>query len=264
MATIKPVGDCALTVEFENEISIPVNRKVHALDARLQALHLEGVVETVPTYRTLLVYYRPEAILYSQLAGKIRGLLDQPMSAQAQQGLVVELPVLYGGPAALDDESVRYDGWDGLETAPDLAEVAAFEQLTPEEVVRRHTAHLHYVYFQSFAVGHSYLGCSQKSFTISRRKSPRTRIPRGSIAIWADQTVLNGFDLPCGWQVIGRTPVVLYDTRLPEPGYCQPGQWIRFVAITPEEYRDIHQQALAGTYRPVAYPLEEGGAENGL
>lgn len=261
MPKIKPVGDCALTVEFENEISIPVNQKVHALDARLQALSLPGVVETVPTYRTLLIYYRPELLSYAALAARMEGLCRAPFECRDDVATVVELPVLYGGIAEPDDPRTHYDGWDGRETAPDMGDVTAFEGISPEEVVRRHTSHLSYVYFQTFALGHSQLGCPEKTFSISRRATPRTLVPQGSIAIWANQTVLNGFDLPCGWHVIGRTPVILYDRRLPEPAYCHPGQWIRFVSITPEEYRQIHRQALEGSYRSVSYPKrQKGGA----
>ncbi len=261
MPKIKPVGDCALTVEFENEISIPVNQKVHALDARLRALGLPGVVETVPTYRTLLVYYKPELLSYGALAARMEQLCQAPFESREDAATVVELPVLYGGAAEPDDPTVHYDGWDGRETAPDMGDVTAFEHLSREEVIRRHTSHLSYVYFQTFALGHSQLGCPEKTFSISRRATPRTLIPQGSIAIWASQTVLNGFDLPCGWQVIGRTPVLLYDRRLAEPAYCHPGQWIRFVSITPEEYKEIHRQALAGNYRPVSYPKgQKGGA----
>ena len=259
MPKIKPVGDCALTVEFENEISIPVNQKVHALDARLQALSLPGVVETVPTYRTLLIYYRPELLSYAALAARMEELCRAPFECRDDAATVVELPVLYGGIAEPDDPRTHYDGWDGRETAPDMGDVTAFEGISPEEVVRRHTSHLSYVYFQTIALGHSQLGCPEKTFSISRRATPRTLVPQGSIAIWANQTVLNGFDLPCGWHVIGRTPVILYDRRLPEPAYCHPGQWIRFVSITPEEYRQIHRQALEGSYRPVSYPKGQKG-----
>src|SRR5699024_2022520 len=103
-----------------------------------------------------------------------------------------------------------------------------------------------------------YVGNPEKSFTVPRREVPRTRIPQGSIAIWADQTVLNGFDLPCGWQVIGRTPVLLYDTRREPASYCQSGQWVRFVPIGPQEYARIRKLALAGQYRPVTYERKEG------
>ena len=139
-----------------------------------------------------------------------------------------------------------------------MEDVLAHEQITREEFIRRHSANLCYIYFQAFAIGHSYVGNPVKSFTVSRREVPRTKIPQGSIAIWADQTVLNGFDLPCGWQVVGRTPVVLYDHNRTPASYCLAGQWVKFVPIDTAEYARIRRLALAGEYRPVTYEKKAG------
>lgn len=253
MPDIKPVGDCAVSVEFENVISIENNRRVHELDRQVAAAAIEGIVEAVPTYRTLIVHYDPAVIRYEQVVDKLSHFCNTASVGESTDETVVELPVLYGGEVSLDDETVRYDGWDGKETALDMEEIMAFEHLTREEVIARHSKNLCYVYFQAFAVGHSYVGNPEKIFTIPRRSNPRSKIPKGTIAIWADQTVLNGFDLPCGWNLIGRTPVILYDERKEEPSYCQPGQWIKFVPITVEEYNRIHEESLAGTYQPVIY-----------
>jgi hypothetical protein len=132
------------------------------------------------------------------------------------------------------------------------------EKLTKEEFIRRHSANLCYVYFQAFAISHSYVGSPVKQFTVPRRESPRTKIPRGSIAMWADQTVLNGYDLPCGWQVIGRTPVILYDEARDPASYCHSGQWVKFVPIDAAEYARIRKLALAGEYVPKVYEREDG------
>ena len=254
---VKPVGDCALSAEFSNEISVENNQQVHALDRLLQAARIPGVVETVPTYRTLIVHYRPEVISYAALRDRVLQERGRPATGGGSGSLVVELPVLYGGEVDLEPGAPRYDGWDGRETAPDLETVLNHEGITRDEFVRRHTANLCYVYFQAFAIGHSYVGNPVKSFTVPRRETPRTKIPQGSIAIWADQTVLNGFDLPCGWQVIGRTPVLLYDERREPASYRQSGQWVRFVPIDPAEYARIRALALAGEYRPVTYEKGE-------
>ena len=110
MPEIKPVGDRAITVEFANEISIPTNQKVHALDRRLTQAGIPGIVETVPTYRTLIVHYEPSVIRYAELKEKVAGFLDDLNTTQTQKEIVIELPVLYGGEVPLDDESIRYDG----------------------------------------------------------------------------------------------------------------------------------------------------------
>mgnify|MGYP001179112134 CR=1 FL=1 len=256
--TIKPVGDCAISAEFKNEISVAVNQQVHGLDALLKAANIPGIVETVPTYRTLIIHYRPEVISYQALRERVLQERDQTAGGSAAGEMVVELPVLYGGEVDLEPDAPRYDGWDGRETAPDMEDVLAHEQITREEFIRRHSANLCYIYFQAFAIGHSYVGNPVKSFTVSRREVPRTKIPQGSIAIWADQTVLNGFDLPCGWQVVGRTPVVLYDHNRTPASYCLAGQWVKFVPIDTAEYARIRRLALAGEYRPVTYEKKAG------
>ncbi|MGE4277568.1 MAG: allophanate hydrolase subunit 1 [Lawsonibacter sp.] len=255
---IKPVGDCALCAEFKNEISVAVNQQVHALDRVLSAAAIPGVVETVPAYRTLIVHYRPELICYQALHDRLLALTDLPAGDTCAGSQVIELPVLYGGEVDFASGTPHYDGWDGRETAPDLSDVLTHEQISQEEFVRRHTANLCYIYFQAFAIGHSYVGNPVKTFTVPRRTTPRTKIPQGSIAIWADQTVLNGFDLPCGWQVIGRTPVLLYDNRKQPASYCLSGQWVKFVPIDQAEFARIRKLALAGEYRPVTYERKAG------
>lgn len=256
--TIKPVGDCALCAEFAEEISIAVNSRVHALDALVRKTAIPGVVETVPTYRTLIIHYRPEVISWEALRERVLALHAGSGAVVETAGTVVELPVLYGGKVALEPGAPHYDGWDGRETAPDLGDVLAHEGISREELIRRHSANDCYVYFQAFAIGHSYVGGPEKSLTVPRRKTPRTLVPQGSVAVWADQTVLYGFDLPCGWQVIGRTPVLLYDERRAQPSYCFSGQWIRFVPIGAGEYARIRALALAGRYEPVIRKKEAG------
>lgn len=255
---IKPVGDCALCAEFANEISVSTNRKVHALDRSIAAANIPGVVETVPAYRTLIVHYRPEVIRYSALKAAIEQNCSVEEGNAPGGNEVIELPILYGGEVDLEPDCPKYDGWDGRETAPDLDTVLEHEKLTKEEFIRRHSANLCYVYFQAFAISHSYVGSPVKQFTVPRRESPRTKIPRGSIAMWADQTVLNGYDLPCGWQVIGRTPVILYDEARDPASYCHSGQWVKFVPIDQAEYARIRKLALAGEYTPVIYQRKEG------
>ena len=250
---IKPVGDCALCAEFKNEISVAVNQQVHALDKALSTAHIPGVVETVPAYRTLIVYYRPEVVRYEELKACILALNDFSESKASVGGQVIELPVLYGGEVDLDPNAPHYEGWDGRETAPDREDVLAHEKITWDEFVHRHSANLCYIYFQAFAIGHSYVGNPVKTFTVPRRTTPRTKIPQGSIAIWADQTVLNGFDLPCGWQVVGRTPVILYDDKKDPASFCLSGQWLKFVPIDQVEYARIRKLSLAGEYQPVTY-----------
>ena len=176
---VKPVGDCALSAEFAEEISVRVNQQVHALDELLRAAAIPGVVETVPTYRTLIIHYRPEVISYQALRDRVLRERGQPVSGGGAGSRVIELPVLYGGEVELEPDAPRYDGWDGRETAPDLEAVLAFEHISWEEFIRRHTQNLCYVYFQAFAIGHSYVGNPEKSFTVPRAGGAPHQDPPG-------------------------------------------------------------------------------------
>lgn len=253
---VKAVGDCALSAEFENEISIAVNRQVHALDKGIRSKGILGITETVPAYRTLTIHYKPEIISFAQLRDRVLALKELPIEQSENGNQVIEIPVLYGGETDVETD-ISYDGWDGRETAPDMETVLTHEHIDRAEFIRRHTANPCFVYFQAFAVGHSYVGNPVKAFTVSRRSNPRTRVPKGTIAIWADQTVLYGVPLPCGWQVIGRTPVDLYNPDRAVPSFCSSGQWIQFKSIDKDEYRNIREASLKGTYHPVTYAKKE-------
>ncbi len=263
MPIIKPVGDCALTVEFDNRISIEVNRQVHAVDRRIAEASVPGIVETVPTYRTLIVHYRPEIIRYGEIRKKVEDLCAgaaESVQAGDESDIVLELPVLYGGEVDVDDPEARYDGWDGRETSPDKQDLMDYEHKTWDEIIETHTKNLCYVYFQAFAIGHSYVGNPEKIFSIPRRATSRTLIPAGTLGVYGDQTVLNGVDLPCGWNLIGRTPVVLYDRDREEQSLVKSGEWIRFVPISLKEYKEIHEASKHGEYVPRTYKKsEEGG-----
>ena len=262
MPVIKPVGDCGLTIEFNNVISIEENMKVHAVDRRIVAASIPGVVETVPTYRTLIVHYRPEIIRYSEIAKRVETLCagaEDPAEDESVGNIVLELPVLYGGEVDVDDPTAHYDGWDGRETCPDKAAIMEHTHKTWEEIVDIHTRNLCYVYFQAFAIGHSYVGNPEKILTIPRLDTPRTRIPRGTLGVQNDQTVLNGVDLPCGWHLIGRTPVVLYDKDREKQNLVDSGEWIKFVPITVKEYKEIHEASINGEYVVKTYTKQEEG-----
>lgn len=236
---IKPTGDSALTVEFENRISISVNRKVHALAANIGKKPIKGVIEMVPGYRTLMIYYQPEIISYGELCAIVKERSEECKVEVTGEEMVVELPVCYGG-----------------EYGPDIAAVAKHDRITEEEVIRRHTEQLCFVYALGFAPGLAYIGSPNPTFTIPRLTSPRIKIDKGSIVVWESQTTVIPFDQPCGWHIIGRTPALLYDDRRECPSYFQPGQWVKFVPIDEETYKQIHQSAMDGSLKAVTYRKE--------
>ena len=184
-------GDTAVTVEFGNEISEHINAQIRAFSIALTESKLSGIVELVPTYRSLMVHYDPEVIPYGALVKKLKGLLGQLDHIQIPPSDVLEIPVLYGGE----------------EMGPDLGFVAEHNHKPPEEVIRIHTSTEYLIYMLGFTPGFTYLGGMSEEIAAPRLAQPRVKIPAGSVGIAGSQTGVYPIDSPGGWQLIGRTPV---------------------------------------------------------
>lgn len=232
-------GDCAVCVEFGNEISPEINRKIRAFKIAVEQAGIEGLVETVPTYRSLLVVYRPEVIGFHALTEKFEALLGSMNRIQIPPPTVIEIPVLYGG-----------------EMGPDIENVAEHNHKTVEEVIHIHTSEDYLIYMLGFIAGFPYLGGMSKEIATPRLKSPRVKIEGGSVGIAGEQTGVYPVASPGGWQLIGRTPLKLYDAEREKPVLLEAGQYIRFRSVTEEEYQKIEQQVADGTYCYVTYDKE--------
>ena len=234
-------GDTSVTVEFGNEISTEINAKIRAFNIALAESKIPGIVETVPTYRSLMIHYDPGVIPYAALIKKLQGLLGQLDKIQIPPSEVLEIPVLYGG-----------------EMGPDLAFVAEHNGKTEEEVIKIHTSTEYLIYMLGFTPGFTYLGGMSEEIATPRLKTPRVKIPGGSVGIAGSQTGVYPIDSPGGWQLIGRTPVRMYDPDRAEPILPQAGQYIKFYAIDKAEYDKIAAQEAAGTYVCKRHPRKEG------
>lgn len=219
-----PCGDQAVTVEWGSTIDEHINRQVHAFARKVEALSHPAITEVVPTYRSATVHYRPEVLSYEEL----KHLLAPPAQGSAEEAEelpVVEIPVCYGG-----------------EYGPDLLEVAQHCSLTPEEVIARHTAPTYRIYMLGFTPGFPYLGGMDPSIAAPRRKEPRIHIPAGSVGIAGEQTGVYPIVSPGGWQLIGRTPLRLFDPQKEQPILLSAGAGIRFVPIDEETFRKMEEK----------------------
>ena len=193
-------GDTAFTVEFGNEISPAINGRVMALHAAIgdatEAGRLKGVVETVPTMRSLMVCYDPMATSRAELQPRIDALIARGLSA-GMKSRKVTIPCCYDDP----------------EFAPDLKEVAERTKKKPEEVITSHLASPFKVYVLGFMPGLAYIAGLEKSLYLPRRSQPRVRVPRSTVAIAMDMTTIYPFESPGGWHLIGRTPLWMFDQR---------------------------------------------------
>jgi inhibitor of KinA len=232
---LAPAGDLALLVEFEEEVSDEVNARVLALERRIQAEGIPGIVETVPAFRSLLVYYDPLAIRYAALCTAIGAAAHEPVGPSAAPRRRVEIPCCY------DDPELGFE----LETA------AARLELAPAQVVELHTRASYPVYFLGFAPGQPYMSGTPQRLQIPRLETPRTRTPVGSVGIGGAQCCVYTVESPGGFWVLGRTPVPLYDPAQADPVLLRPGDLVTFRAISRSEYDRLAADADARTDRPV-------------
>lgn len=230
-ATIRPAGDLAVTVEFANEISPEVQAQIRGFVSTLEKAALPGIVEIVPTYRSVTVHYRPEDMLYGELTTRLQTLLADAGSAQDTAAPVIELPVRYGG-----------------EMGPDLPFVAQHCKMSEAEVIRLHSQTEYPIYMLGFTPGFPYLGGMDERLRTPRLTTPRTKIPAGSVGIADAQTGAYPLESPGGWQLIGRTPVKLYDPQSDSPILLRAGWYVKFRPIDDAEYERIAQQVAGGRY----------------
>jgi len=221
-----PFGDSALLVEFGDAISPEANRRVISLNDTILRADINGVEEFVPTYRSLLVRYDPSKTSYEQLVFRAKDLEKaSETSVNRVKGKKIIVPVVYGG---------RY--------GPDLCHVAHIHKLTEEQVIKLHSGSEYKVYMIGFVAGFPYLGEVADEIATPRLETPRLKVPAGSVGIAEKQTGIYPREAPGGWQIIGRTPLRLFDLKVKPPALLSPGDTVNFRSISGDEYK-----ALAGT-----------------
>lgn len=227
-------GDTAFTVEFGNEISPAINGQVMALHAAIgqakQAGKLSGVVETVPTMRSLMVAYDPLSTTRAELQPAIEALVARGLKATGTTRQVA-IPCCY----------------DGAEFAPDLKEVAERTKKTPEQVIEAHLKSAFKVYVLGFMPGLAYIAGLDPSLYLPRRGQPRVRLPRSTVAIAMDMTTIYPFESPGGWHLIGRTPLWMFDQRREQPVFLAPGDSVSFQRIDRKTFDKMAHEVERGT-----------------
>lgn len=238
--TISPVGDRAISIDFGQVIDPTINRHIRQTIERIKELQLEGIIELVPTYCALLVEYDAMLYSYSEICNIIEPTLEEGMANTTNELLtVVEVPTVYGG-----------------EFGPDLSFVASHNHLSEDEVISIHSGTDYLVYMLGFIPGFTYLGGMDPRIATPRLSSPRTLIPAGSVGIAGEQTGTYPSDSPGGWQIIGRTPVTMYDMSKAQAALLKAGDYVRYVPIDESEFHRI--KALGADYVPVIREVEVG------
>jgi KipI family sensor histidine kinase inhibitor len=212
------MGDRALLVELGDEISPSVNQMVRQLFAGLDQRALKGLVELVPSYRSLMVIYDPIKISLTDIQHQISETFLHLDASRLPAPKTLEIPVVYGDPYG-----------------PDLTWVAEYHNISPQEVIRLHTLPTYRVYMIGFTPGYPYLGEVPDALSTPRRETPRTLVPRGSVGIAQKQTGIYPVESPGGWQIIGRTPMSLFNPQNLPPSRLEMGDRVQFYPISKEE-----------------------------
>jgi len=204
-----------LLIELEPVIDPVINERAIVLASRIRARHARGVRDVAPGYATLGVYFDP---LQTDLAALERTIEDEFASLASLDAIadrpVIEIPVSYGGAAG-----------------PDLGTVANFAGCSPAEVIARHSERSYRVYMLGFVPGFAYMGRVDQSIAAPRHRVPRERVPVGSVGIAGLQTGVYPVESPGGWQLIGRTTMVMFDPNRDRPSLLAAGDLVRFVPI---------------------------------
>jgi inhibitor of KinA len=226
---IYPCGDHAITIAFGDEINKDINQKVISLFKYISKHPPEGLLNLIPAYHTRTIVYDtsflkkkdPKASAYEQMRVYLETIIGKEI-VSANASNTIDVPVCY-------DASL----------APDLVSLSQTHSLSVEEVIKLHTSTTYHVYMIGFLPGFAYMGSVDEKIRTARKAKPRTAVPAGSVGIAGEQTGIYPFDSPGGWQLIGQTPLKMFDAKKDIPCFLQPGDEVRFYSITLDEFKKI-------------------------
>ncbi len=218
-AVFRLVGDRGVIVEYGDAISPEINIKVRTMAMAIDEEKPVGIVEVIPTYRSLLIVYDPLATDLKSLEDALEFMESRLDQLEISPPRTVEIPVSYGG-----------------NLGPDIQFVAQAHNLTVEDVIRIHSGVLYQIYMIGFTPGFPFLGGLPRELHTPRLGTPRPLVPAGSVGIANNQTGVYPVDSPGGWRLIGRTPLSLFNPSKENPFLYRAGDMIKFVRISEEEY----------------------------
>jgi KipI family sensor histidine kinase inhibitor len=208
---IVPLGDSSVLVQLGEEIDFVINQHVHALSMLIEASTIHGIIETIPAYATLLIRYDPLIASFSQIRELVKEKISQIGEAVHRKPRQIQVPVRYGGEYGVDLESI-----------------ASRLDLRVEEIIRIHSEKIYTVFMVGFTPGYPYMGKLDDALILPRLETPRTRVPAGTVAIAGSQTGIYSIESPGGWNLIGWTPLQLFNPESDFPFLFSPGDEVKF------------------------------------
>jgi inhibitor of KinA len=214
------LGDHSIIIEWQQQMDPDIHQQVMGVFYYLQALALPYVLDLIPAYASLTVVYD--------------ALLTDDISVQITQ-LIADIPAAAHVPSRLLEIPVCYDPSLGL----DIVSMAAHKSLSVDDIIELHTKQVYTVYMLGFLPGFPYMGKVDERLATPRLKKPRLKVPAGSVGIAGAQTGIYSMTSPGGWNIIGKTPVPMFDPGRTTPCYCSPGDQIQFVQISIEDFHKM-------------------------
>ncbi|MCU9614745.1 5-oxoprolinase subunit PxpB [Caldibacillus lycopersici] len=231
MFQIYPFGDSGLSIRFGKTISSKTNQYIRSFSMLLREENTQGIVEWIPTFTSITIIYDSSILSYHELKKRMTILLKKLVQMKLPSAQLHIIPTCY-------EE----------EYAPDLSYVAKFNGLSKDEVIAIHTQPYYLIYMIGFTPGFPYLGGMSKRIATPRLSKPRMNTPAGSVGIAGEQTGIYPLASPGGWQIIGRTPLKLFDPTNEHPFLLEAGNFIKFVQVDSSDYRKLEKEVEKGTY----------------
>jgi inhibitor of KinA len=221
---IIPLGDLAVRISFGDSINEETNGRIRMYILKLEKEKVPGIIEWVPAYSSLTIYYEPEQISYETMKRRLAEVNQAQLDSPLTKPCVYEIPACYSG-----------------EFGPDLPYVAEYHGLSEQEVINLHADREYLIHMMGFMPGFPYLGGMPDEIAVPRLEQPRFSVLPGSIGIGGSQTGIYPADVPSGWRIIGATPIRLYEPENEEPFILSAGNYIKFVPIDQGEYFKIKE-----------------------
>jgi inhibitor of KinA len=237
---IVPLGDSAIRISFGNEIDVSAHYQINQFLQNFRRQKIAGVIECVPAYTSIGIFYDPAKIRYSKLEKMVYCILESATGLKPISPIVYNIPVYYGG-----------------KTGPDLQYVAKYNNLSEKEVIHLHSNKEYLVHMIGFVPGFPYLGGLNKRISSPRLERPRAKIAAGSVGIGGDQTGIYPAEVPSGWRIIGITPLTLFDIEDDKPSLLSAGNYVSFFPVEHEEFLAIKELAAKKKYDVLTY--KKGG-----